>query len=282
MLAVCAIGFVGYQLTRENRLPDVLAALFAQPGVLILLSIASAGLGAVLCCAWGMVVRAGGGGGTWGDNLYLFASTYIYRYLPSNVVHVAGRQLALVHRGASHPRALAINGLEFVLQVIAAGILVTVQGAQPILDLLPGVIELPSSQALLLTGASATIIAALTVSYWRKPLRRINPSWPWLGAAVVVYAGYFLATAALALPLGADAAGWTVTLSVVTTAWLAGAFVPGASAGMGIREALIVAGLTPHVGTTSALTVALGLRLLSVSGDVLLFAAARLLRPNSL
>ena len=55
-------------------------------------------------------------------------------------------------------------------------------------------------------------------------------------------------------------------------AWWLGFVAPGSSAGVGVREAVLVLTLEPHLAGDGALLVALALRLITTFGDLLFFA----------
>ena len=67
-------------------------------------------------------------------------------------------------------------------------------------------------------------------------------------------------------------------VGVYATAWLIGFLVPGAPAGLGIREALLLTGLGILYGAGSAAMGAVLLRAVTVAGDGLAFAAGLLMR----
>ncbi len=60
-------------------------------------------------------------------------------------------------------------------------------------------------------------------------------------------------------------------LTVFSVAWIAGFVTPGAPAGIGIREALIVLSMTHFIGDAQSLIVALIFRLISIMGDIIFF-----------
>lgn len=72
-------------------------------------------------------------------------------------------------------------------------------------------------------------------------------------------------------------ATWLSVLGVYTVAWLLGFIMPGAPAGIGIREVALLVGLSPLYGEQQAMAAAATLRLVTTSGDALvfLFALAR-------
>lgn len=81
----------------------------------------------------------------------------------------------------------------------------------------------------------------------------------------------------LGIELLIDALGAQADLALLglagafAAAWVAGFVIPGASAGIGVREAIVVALLAPFVGEVAALQVAIMLRVATVCGDVLVF-----------
>jgi uncharacterized membrane protein YbhN (UPF0104 family) len=68
-------------------------------------------------------------------------------------------------------------------------------------------------------------------------------------------------------PLGPGSA-----IATMAMAWWAGFVAPGSSAGVGVREAVLVLALEPQLGADGALLAALALRLVTTLGDLLFFA----------
>jgi uncharacterized membrane protein YbhN (UPF0104 family) len=64
---------------------------------------------------------------------------------------------------------------------------------------------------------------------------------------------------------------------VFTVAWTAGFLTPGAPAGLGVREAILVLGFTPLYGEAAAIGMAGALRIVSVIGDGLSFGIGLLI-----
>lgn len=67
-------------------------------------------------------------------------------------------------------------------------------------------------------------------------------------------------------------------IGIYAVAWLVGFVVPGAPAGLGIREALLVLGLTPLYGGVVAATATALFRLITIMGDGIGFALGLALR----
>jgi len=68
---------------------------------------------------------------------------------------------------------------------------------------------------------------------------------------------------------------WFMT-GIFAIAWIAGFVTPGAPAGLGVREAVLVMGLTPIYGSGMAVGLSVTLRIVTTLGDGLAFVAALL------
>ena len=75
---------------------------------------------------------------------------------------------------------------------------------------------------------------------------------------------------------GAFNATWLSILGVYTAAWLLGFVMPGAPAGLGVRELALLVGLSPIYGEQQAMAAAAILRLVTTSGDGIVFLFALL------
>lgn len=71
-----------------------------------------------------------------------------------------------------------------------------------------------------------------------------------------------------------------IIMMTFSVAWIAGFITPGAPAGLGVREAIIVALLTHLIDEPQSLLVALIFRLVSIFGDILFFVFSYWLYPN--
>jgi uncharacterized membrane protein YbhN (UPF0104 family) len=66
-------------------------------------------------------------------------------------------------------------------------------------------------------------------------------------------------------------------VSLYSVAWIAGVLTPGLPAGLGVREAILVQGLSPLLGATEALGSALLFRLLTTLADAIVFGIGMLM-----
>jgi uncharacterized membrane protein YbhN (UPF0104 family) len=84
----------------------------------------------------------------------------------------------------------------------------------------------------------------------------------------------------LALEDGVVSLRWpdlAVVVSLYSVAWIAGVLTPGMPAGLGVREAILVQGLSPLLGAAEALACALLFRLLTTLADAIVFGIGMLM-----
>jgi uncharacterized membrane protein YbhN (UPF0104 family) len=77
---------------------------------------------------------------------------------------------------------------------------------------------------------------------------------------------------------GATESHLLIGISLFAAGWIAGFLTPGAPAGLGVRDAILLAGLTPLYGGREAVGITLVLRLVTTVGDGIGFLLATLAR----
>lgn len=210
------------------------------------------------------------------------------KYLPGNIGHHVGR-LALA-RGAGIPLDAAVASilLETMLVVLAGAAC-----SLPAVELLLRVVEerLPSHGGQLGALLPLAICAALVLGggfgwFWLRRLGTRPPrlaksgrslAFAWAGLCVSFALGgtaLYVLCAALSTATGS----WMDVAGVYSAAWLLGFLVPGSPAGLGIRELVLLLGLSPIYGTSSATMAAALLRLVTVAGDGLVLLSATAVR----
>jgi len=266
VVAVLATAAVVYQLSEDNRYMEVATALREKSLNMLALCALCALLNGLLCYGWALICRACNADLAARTAALLFARTHIYRYLPSNLLHFVSRHAALKASGTSHTGALLINTLEVGTQILSAAVLAIVLWL-----LLPtNPWQLPAATGALKIALPLLAlfgVALLAIVIQRQRLAQLRL----LAGCLLIYLLFFAGSGLIAAQLStANSAQLPTIVFVVTIAWLGGALVPGASAGLGIRELLLVSGLTPQLGAADALTLALGFRLITIGGDLLL------------
>ncbi len=218
----------------------------------------------------------------------VYGRTQIAKYLPGNCFHFAGRQL--LGRRLSHGQGrLALASL------IETASLITLSSAFA-LPLVWHSLDLVWPWSLPLAGLGAIALApAVRHALPDGPIKtRLRASWPgqqidalgsrewWrLVRAGLLHAVFFLLAGTIlwSLTLVVDGAqraplGPLACTAAMALAWVAGFATPGASAGIGIREAILIMLLTGRLGSEASTLAALSFRLVTTGGDAVLWAIA--------
>jgi hypothetical protein len=135
---------------------------------------------------------------------------------------------------------------------------------------------LPERSVLTALAAAGLLVEAIALAGW---IRRHPGRGTALAQALLLYLGIFglyglaahlLLRTVLGQPLGPSLLALT---GAFAAAWIGGFFTPGAPAGLGVREALLVGLLTPQLGPEAALGLAVAFRLVTTLGDAVGFVA---------
>lgn len=160
------------------------------------------------------------------------------------------RNLFVDHLG---PGRLAAVVLIAVLAALAGGRLAGHPGLRRLA-------RLPTTAAVPAIPGPAVWLSCLALSWLSFTLLGV--------CALLLLRGFF----------GPSAASLPALAGLFAAAWVAGFVTPGAPAGLGVREAVLVAGLDPLYGPEVALALPLLFRLASVLGDAAAFLAGTLVR----
>ena len=215
---------------------------------------------------------------SWPRCVSIYANSQVAKYLPTNTLHFVGRFAMGRAAGASSQALVSSTVFEQSLVLCVAIVL--------------GIFVLPSVFEDVFYRVSPqfpvwlyALISAALLGFGFIVRRKIFAvfsmiSLPHVGGAATLIFLFFLSTAGLFLFLGADLLGagqhmpsfiWTT--SVVALAWAVGMLIPGASAGIGLREIVIISALNTDLPTETVLSIALAFRIMTISGDALLFVA---------
>lgn len=228
--------------------------------------------------------------------LWILAITQIAKYLPGNIAHHIGRIELAADFGVRRGDAAWSLIFEAIL-VIGAGILAAMLGVgmvgPTLLEAAGFSVNLLQVGFLLLVVVTACLLLLWVINVWKPPaLRRFLGAWqlarPPITVILLCVALYLLngfATAAVLTGLQSELTGgdsitiWTM-FSAWTVAWLLGFVTPGAPAGLGVREALFIAMLSPFSGPGGVLALAILQRLATTIAEGLLFGIAFFLRER--
>ena len=277
-VVAASFGFIGLQLWQHAPWRLAGAHLEALSAAVVGGALLYGVAGFLLSSAWYQLLGAGTATASVRCHHAVYGRTQIAKYLPGNVFHLVGRQVMGRRLGHGHPSLALASLLEALLLVLTAAALS-----------LP-VVWRWLDQGPLWIGAVAAPVLALIAARWarRRDLalrdlakgadRGSPPAVLRLLRAMVLYALFFLVVAAifwmLALSVsesGRPSIGLAGSVPVVALAWLVGFVTPGSSAGIGVREAVLIAALEGTLGAPASALIALALRLVTIGGDVVFF-----------
>jgi hypothetical protein len=235
--------------------------------------------GFLLSAAWRQILAAERPPGPAAGYHAIYGRSQIAKYLPGNCFHFVGRQVLGGALGHSQAGLALASLVETALLIALAAAL-----ALPL-----ALTWLGAWSIALLAGA--LLLLALTLVAPRLLAARL---WPPASAAgigglaigpllrAMTLQGVFFAVAGAVLWLlmlavagpGALALGPLTSVSALALAWVAGFVVPGASAGIGVREAVLILVLEGALGSQASAAVALALRLVTTVGDGIFFGLA--------
>jgi hypothetical protein len=260
---------------------------------LVLASAAYALLSVLLVVVWSTILNAFAPDCIGAREAFaLYATTQIMKYVPSNIVHFVGRHVALRRRGVAHlalvstifaEAAVLTCGACLAIAALEADVLAAVYRRHVATDGLRVVM------AIGLVCCAAAGLLCLHRAGVRRPVARVL-AWRFvarLSAALAAAALFFAASALLISavcrlllddPAGFDTAAVAAALA---GAWVVGFVIPGASAGIGVREAAVILLLSPALGAGDAAAVATVYRLVTAGGDALFAALGELVRRSA-
>jgi len=261
LLGFAGLGAVSFKLWAYRA--EVNAASLSPVGYI------SIGLAAVLCgasntmlaLAWRsfLLYLGESPGRRW--SLWAYSSSQVAKYVPGNIFHYTSRQVIGAAAGISHSALVKSAGLELV--VIAVVSLLFLPLVTPIL--LPDIPVFVGLMAFLFLAAMSPPMA--------MKLAGKN-----FGRAVLYYLIFLCISGSVFISVfitaGAPLTVETIPLvgGAYILAWLLGLVTPGAPAGVGVREAVLLyllVGLAPP--SVILLAVVLG-RVTTVAGDLLFYA----------
>ncbi|WP_421724050.1 hypothetical protein [Bauldia sp.] len=282
VVTIIAVLFVAYQVWLQ------LAALgeFLQPSFLIGLlaaAIAYGGCAALLAIAWNQTLMMSGHRLSLEDAVSIYGRSHVLKYLPSNVLHLVGRYAMLRDRDVEHRTILSSTAAEIGLSVAVAVSIAAVLGGTVLVENL----DIAGLSEGMMTAAIVAVVLITCGAVWalvvlgsRGRFRLLGDGGPRAVATIATYVVYFLlfggvtAVIAVAGGVSVDGNSYLALVGIAAAAWVVGLVTPGAPAGFGVREAVMIVALEETSFADEALLIALGLRVATLAGDALLWAVA--------
>ncbi len=246
--------------------------------------------------AWYVVLRATGEQPQLSAAVMTIMLSQFAKYLPGNFAHVIGRVVLARSHGCSMPRVVFAMAFETGWVIVAAAavsVIALLLGEAGHLAALPDFAGAWSWAALVVVAIGVPAIGAWTLNRWRPgPLAKLlgdtSVSLPGIAPTLVCFALYcgsfILAGAALEFLaqglFGAGESRFALMTGVFALAWVAGYITPAAPAGLGVREAVLLAALGPVYGAETAVAIAVVLRACTLAADGLGFLVGLVLQRS--
>jgi hypothetical protein len=240
--------------------------------------------------AWKKLLADMGIRKNWGELGIIMSITQLAKYVPGNVGQHIGRAAMSVTRG--------IPVQPYTISVVAEAVLAVIAAA--VVGMLGCGLAGMSGESLKLHGMSAwpyiaglvaaSILALVATKHLLPRLRRrqlakhhvsrmrvLLPRNRTFGCALALYILNYVVfgsgiTAMVLLILPSEQAHWLLLVGAFALAWVVGFFTPGAPAGLGVREVLMVTLLQFSYSKSDALLIVIALRLATTVGDIFCFA----------
>ncbi|MGL1862008.1 MAG: lysylphosphatidylglycerol synthase domain-containing protein [Pseudodesulfovibrio sp.] len=209
------------------------------------------------------------------QSFYIYARSSIAKYLPGNIGHFVGRHFIAKNYSLAHDIVASTTVLEILCQICAASA-ITLWADLPLTHAISPVLAVALTSLILLVAPLLIIrLGKAKQAHFIKSQSVIKP-YITIIAACLLAGIFFLATGGIVYIL-AEAVGANGEISIIqvisiySVAWFAGLITPGAPAGIGVREAIMITLLSPYMGNSQALVVAVLFRIITSVGDVLFF-----------
>ncbi len=205
----------------------------------------------------------------WATRIY--GLTQLAKYVPGNIMHLAGRQVMGLSAGISGRALVKVSIWELGLFSITGFffIIIVIPHFFPVVNIYTAIASFLS--ALLLMGVGLGWLLGLNI------LRAFEYYVTFLIISGLIFTGV--------LSLVAGTSSLTVLIALMfsssyVVAWLIGLITPGAPGGIGVREAILVVLLKGVAPEADLLLAVLLSRVVTVSGDVIFFLLASLIPSN--
>ena len=261
-LLVASLLFVGATVMRHwpaiRGLHLVSSGWLAASAGLYALSHFSTGL------AWLLALRGLGQPIGVGLGLRIGLVAQIGKYLPGNVAHYLGRGALAKASGITVKSSGLSTGVELISALAAAAAVASLAlWADP-----RPMAFTPEVQSGAIVIATGVVFAGLGFAIWL--VRRGHGALLFIGPTACLACSLVLSSlslAALLAALGHSSSSLAAVIGAVSLAWTLGFLVPGAPAGVGIREAVLIAFLASSVGPAVAAAAAILHRLITAAVD---------------
>ncbi|MCD6322235.1 MAG: hypothetical protein J7L77_04345 [Clostridiales bacterium] len=271
VLAVIGIFFVGLRLHHYSSRLDFDKLTIATWSVIIGSALIYGMANCLLACTWRSLLKHFGVSTTWRWALRTYGISQLAKYMPGNVFHLAGRQsLGLAAELPGWPLAKS-SVWEIGLISLTGGLF----GLLALPLLLPSI----SVSFSLLLFSTVFFGVSVVLKYFSADMAKAfvcNLFFLTVSGMVFVYLLFQLSK------IDGTHTIWVSFCGAYVIAWLVGLLTPGAPAGVGVREFVLLFLLKGFVIETELLLIIVTGRIVTVLGDIFFFFFALLVRVKSI
>jgi len=268
-LATAGIVFVSLKILDYGAHSDFFSLDRQQIFALVGLAFVCGLSNVILVLAWTNVLSFFGVSGSFWQSFKIYGLSQIAKYVPGNVFHLASRQALGAAAGSSGGSLVKAAILELVLISTAATVLSVL--------LLPIFFNrFPTLYSGLVLAGLLILVATLLTRYLNVKI--VNAFVCYICFLSVLGTLFLSVLMLLTNDLLLSASKGTILSSAFVFAWLVGFLTPGAPAGLGVREFMLLMLLENVVSETELLRAVLYCRIITAFGDIIFFVAALVLK----
>lgn len=294
-IAIGVVAVVGFTVYAVSMASTVDMTRLSTPSAIVGMAIAALSSALIIpisAFSWMHLLRSSGIEQHWGRLSIIMGMTQLGKYLPGNIAQHIGRLAMSIRAGIPTVPFATTVASESLLAIISAvffGALACALGGGAGLRLPLGTHDIPVVTVPVLLAASAVALGAVFMA--PRIINRIarsrfgvsSPAIPATGPLVLAFCCYVGNYLVLSIGIWAlshliftvPPSTWLLS-GAFALSWIVGFLLPGAPAGLGVRETAMLAILaTAEIGA-EALPLIIGLRVATTAGDLLCFLVAAL------
>lgn len=221
------------------------------------------------------------------NSIGTYGQSQILKYIPGNILSLPGRHVLGIQQGMDHAPLIGAATFEIVGMLTTSSI-ISIWG----ILLNKGNNSFPplfSALVVLLIALASPLVLKYVFSHEfvlkKLPVLRMT-NWGnythlmgiWsLYLCFFALAGFILFWTVGITQGSGDLVPLPVMLSIFAVSWLLGFITPGAPAGAGVRESIMILALSHYLGESTSIVIALLMRIITTMGDVLFYFCGLLL-----
>jgi uncharacterized membrane protein YbhN (UPF0104 family) len=220
----------------------------------------------------------------------IYGRTQIFKYIPGNLFSLSGRYLMSLRLNVGHEALIGASTFEFLGLAAVSGIMAVLAGYDGITGKFIKALLIAFAVLLfifLFLGFSRKWIdikKLLENKAFRKFLTRgvISQAIRSLFLYILFFAlaGFVFSVTVALLEVGLHRIPLAILFFTYAASWFAGFITPGAPAGVGVREGMMVLILSGYIGEPSSVAAAVFMRAITIVGDVLFFLLGWIISPD--